>query len=82
MAKFLTIGKPAARIDSFEKVAGAAIYATDYVLPQSLWGKAVRSYLPHARILKVDTSRAKSYPGVVAVLTAEEIPDIHRCFAF
>lgn len=76
MANFLTIGKPVPRVDSFEKVSGVAVFASDYVLPGTLWGKAARSYLPHARILKVDTSRAKSYTGVVAVLTAEEIPDI------
>lgn len=76
MAKFLTIGKPVARVDSLEKLSGAAVYASDYVLPGTLWGKAVRTYLPHVRILKVDTAKAKSYPGVVAVLTAEEIPDI------
>lgn len=76
MAKFLTIGKPVARVDSFEKVSGAAVFASDHVLPGTLWGKAVRSYLPHARILKVDASRAKAHRGVAAVLTAEEIPHI------
>jgi CO/xanthine dehydrogenase Mo-binding subunit len=76
MSDFLTIGKPEPRVDGFGKVSGEAVYAKDFSLPGLLWGKAVRSQLPHARILRVDASRAKARPGVVAVLTAEEIPDI------
>ncbi|MGH7770129.1 MAG: xanthine dehydrogenase family protein molybdopterin-binding subunit, partial [Candidatus Binatia bacterium] len=76
MSDFLTIGKPEPRVDGFAKVSGAAVYAKDFSLPGLLWGKAVRSHVPHARILRVDASRAKARPGVVAVLTAEEIPDI------
>ena len=76
MSDFLTIGKPVTRVDGLGKVSGAAVYAKDFVLPGLLWGKTVRSQLPHARILKVDASRAKALPGVAAVLTAEEMPDI------
>jgi CO/xanthine dehydrogenase Mo-binding subunit len=61
-------------VDGVGKVSGAAVYAKDFSLPGLLWGKAVRSQLPHARIVRVDASRAKARPGVVAVLTAEEIP--------
>ncbi|MBI2089843.1 MAG: xanthine dehydrogenase family protein [Deltaproteobacteria bacterium] len=41
-----------------------------------IWGKALRSPLPHARILRIDTSKARALPGVLAVITAEDIPDV------
>ncbi len=45
-------------------------------LPGLIWGKALRSPLPHARILRIDTTRARSLPGVLTVLTAQDFPDI------
>jgi len=41
-----------------------------------VWGKVLRSPLPHARILHIDTSRARALPGVLAIITAEDIPDV------
>lgn len=46
------------------------------MFPRTVWGKAVRSELPHARILRVDASKANAYPGVLAVLTADDVPDV------
>ena len=62
---FSTIGKSAPRVEGLQKVSGKALYTADHLLPGTLWGKALRSPYPHARILRVDTSRAKSQPGVM-----------------
>jgi carbon-monoxide dehydrogenase large subunit len=70
------VGQPIGRLDGIEKVSGAARYSGDVTLPGVVWGKALRSPLPHARILRIDTSRAKALPGVLAVLTAQDLPDI------
>jgi len=68
------VGKRLPRPDAFEKATGAAKYTVDINLPGMLIGKVLRSPHPHAKILKVDTSRAESLPGVVAVITREDTP--------
>jgi carbon-monoxide dehydrogenase large subunit len=73
---YSTVGKPLGRVEGPAKVTGAAAYAADIRLPGMLWGKAVRSPLPHARIVHIDTAAAKRLPGVLAVLTAADLPDI------
>src|ERR1700757_95768 len=73
---FSSIGKPAPKIEGVEKVSGKALYTADHLLPGTIWGKALRSPYPHARIVRVDTSRAKALPGVMLVLTAADIPNI------
>ena len=70
------VGKPAPKIEGEKKVTGQALYTADYVLPGTLWGKVLRSPYPHARITRVNTDRAKAYPGVLAVLTAADIPAV------
>ena len=67
--------RPEPRIDGVEKVTGAARYAADVCRPGMLWAKVLRSPLPHARILRIETSAARALPGVHAVLTAEDLPD-------
>lgn len=57
-----------------EKVTGQAKYTDDYVFPGMLFGRTLRSPYPHAKILRIDTSRAKALPGVYAVLTYEDVP--------
>ena len=76
MGRFLAVGKAIPRAEGPDKVAGKAAYAADKILPQMIWGKAVRSAFPHAKILSIDSSKAKAYPGVLAVLTAEDVPAI------
>ncbi len=71
---FSVAGKALPRADSYAKVTGAAIYADDIALPRMLFGKLLRSTQAHARILRVDCSRAQALPGVVAVATGEELP--------
>ncbi len=71
---FSVIGKPIPRVEGREKVSGDATYAMDVVLPGMLWGKNVRSPYAHARIVSIDTARARALPGVRAVITAAELP--------
>lgn len=68
------IGKRVARIDSWSKVLGLARYTDDLCLPGMLYVKVARSPYPHARICSIDISRARNYPGVVCVLTAQDVP--------
>jgi CO/xanthine dehydrogenase Mo-binding subunit len=70
------IGQSIGRIDGIGKVSGESRYSGDVTLPGLVWGKALRSPLPHARIVRIDTSRAKALAGVLAVLTARDLPDI------
>jgi CO/xanthine dehydrogenase Mo-binding subunit len=66
------IGKPANRVDGFEKVMGTAKYIADYRLPGMLVAGTWRSPVPHACILKVDVSAALKVPGVLAAITCED----------
>ncbi|HRA01405.1 MAG TPA: 2Fe-2S iron-sulfur cluster-binding protein, partial [Thermoflexales bacterium] len=68
------IGKPMPRPDAIEKVTGAAKYTDDYTFEGMLHGATKRAGVPHARVKKIDTSKAKALPGVHAVLTYEDVP--------
>lgn len=68
-----TIGQNLHRIDGREKVTGKAVYTGDIKLPGMAYGKVLRSPLPHARIRHIDFRRAGSLPGVLAVLTRENL---------
>ena len=70
------VGQPFGKLEGIGKVSGQARYSGDVTLPGLIWGKALRSPLPHARILRIDTSRARALPGVLTVLTAQDLPDI------
>ena len=70
------VGQPVGKLEGIGKVSGQALYSGDVTLPGLVWGKALRSPLPHARILRIDTSRARALPGVLAVLTAQDLPNI------
>ncbi|MBI4594776.1 MAG: xanthine dehydrogenase family protein molybdopterin-binding subunit [Candidatus Tectomicrobia bacterium] len=74
MEDYRFIGKPVSRIDAPDKVSGQAIFIDDIKLPGMLYGKILRSPLPHARILHIDTSAAEGLPGVKAVVTAIDAP--------
>src|SRR3954462_14122281 len=74
MAQFVAVGKPVGRVEGEAKVTGTARYAADVVLPGTLWAKCLRSPLPHARIVRVDTSRAARLPGVRVALSGAEFP--------
>lgn len=68
------IGTPRRKVDATDKVTGALRFADDLALPRMLHCKLLRSRLPHARILKVDVARALAHPGVIAVMTGDELP--------
>jgi len=68
------VGRPVPRPDARAKVTGQATYAADLYFEGMLHAKVLRSKVPHARLLRVDTSKARALPGVVAVLTAEDVP--------
>jgi CO/xanthine dehydrogenase Mo-binding subunit len=70
------VGQPIARLDGIEKVGGTTRYSADVALPGLVWGKVLRSPLPHARIVRIDTAKARAVPGVLAVLTARDLPDV------
>jgi len=70
------VGRNWSRLDGAEKVSGRSIYADDVRLPGMLAGKTVRSPWAHARILNIDTSRAARLPGVKAILTPDDIPEL------
>jgi 4-hydroxybenzoyl-CoA reductase subunit alpha len=68
------IGTARPKVDAYAKVTGRALYADDIMLPRMLYGRLLRSPHAHARILSIDTRRALELPGVVAVLTGEDLP--------
>ncbi|MCC7163971.1 MAG: xanthine dehydrogenase family protein molybdopterin-binding subunit [Anaerolineae bacterium] len=68
------IGKPLPRIDAMGKVTGATKYAGDYTMPNMLHARVLRSKYPSAKIQSVNAARARALPGVVAVLTADDLP--------
>jgi len=71
------IGKARRRVDGHAKVTGQTAFADDIVLPRMLYGKLLRSHLPHARLVAVDTSRAQTAPGVRLVLTGADFPNAY-----
>ena len=72
------VGQPLARIDAPEKVSGRAVYGVDLKLPGMLHARILRSPLPHARIVSIDTSRAERLIGVRAVVTGRDAPYTHN----
>lgn len=71
-APYGSVGKRARRVDAHERVTGRAVYPADFNLPRQLVGRIMRSPHAHARILRIDTSRAEAMPGVKAVVTAAD----------
>jgi CO/xanthine dehydrogenase Mo-binding subunit len=67
------VGVSIRRIDGMEKVAGQALYAGDFSLPGMAHAKVLRSPVPHARIRRIDASKATGLTGVFAVLTRDNL---------
>ncbi|MBI1729573.1 xanthine dehydrogenase family protein molybdopterin-binding subunit [Candidatus Acetothermia bacterium] len=74
--EFSVVGQPHTRIDGSERVTGGAKFTHDIHLPGMLYGKFLRSPHPHAQIKKISTSRAEKLPGVRAIFTYENSPEI------
>src|SRR6059036_369988 len=70
---FDIIGKTVPKRDGAEKVTSRTRYLHDLVLPRLAHGKILRARYPHARIVRIDTSRARALPGVLAVLTGDDV---------
>jgi len=73
-----SVGHTHLRPDGIEKVNGKAIYTDDLVFDGMLYAKAKRAMIPHGFLTKLDISKAKALKGVVAVLTADDIPAEHN----
>ncbi|GAA4328211.1 xanthine dehydrogenase family protein molybdopterin-binding subunit [Variovorax defluvii] len=71
-----TLGTSVPQVNARAKVMGRAQYAGDIQLPGMLHGKVLRSPYPHARIVRVDVSRALALPGVKAVATGADGPQV------
>ncbi len=70
------VGTRPIRPDGVDKVTGRANFGADMVMPGMLWGKIKRSPHAHARILSINTDKAMALPGVKAVTTRADFPDI------
>ena len=80
MSGLAVIGKATPKKDGADKVTGRTRFLHDLVLPRMAWGKILRARHPHARIVRLDTSRAAALPGVLAVITAADVEQ--RPFGF
>ena len=76
------VGTRPVRPDGVDKVTGRALFAADTRAAGMVWGKIKRSPHAHARIVSIDTGRAKALPGVMAVVTAADFPNIPSEEAF
>jgi CO/xanthine dehydrogenase Mo-binding subunit len=73
---YQVVGQSVPRVDNTGKVTGEARYTSDVFLPGTLWAKTLRSPYSHARIKRIDASRAAKAPGVRAVVTGNDVRGI------
>ncbi|MCY3003302.1 MAG: molybdopterin-dependent oxidoreductase [Planctomycetota bacterium] len=71
---FKVVGQPRPKVDGIAKATGAAVYTDDLTFPGMLHAKTLRSPHAHARIVRIDTSKARALKGVHAVLTGDSMP--------
>ena len=74
--EYTVIGTRPIRHDGADKVTGRALYGADFQMAGLLHGFILRSPHAHARIRRIDTSKAAAFPGVKAVLTADDFPQV------
>ena len=75
-AEYTVWARAPARMGGVERVIGTGIYGIDLELKDQLHGGILRSQYAHAKIVSIDTSEAKKLPGVHAVVTAADAPDV------
>jgi len=75
MSNYNVVGKRIPKLDAAQKAMGRAEYIQDIKLPGMLYGKILYSKYAHAKIIKIDISKAKALPGVHAVLTGNDVPE-------
>ena len=80
MSDFVYVGKSIPRTIETDKVTGRAVYMNDLKRPGMLYGKILYSRYSHAKIKRIDASKAKKLQGVRAVLTGHDIPDVRVGF--
>jgi xanthine dehydrogenase molybdenum-binding subunit len=80
-ANFRVIGTRPIRPDGVDKVTGRALYGADYSLPGMLHGCVLRSPYAHARIKSIDITKALKHPGVKAIVTARDFPEVKGVMA-
>ena len=68
------VGKPFRKVDARAKCTGQTKFADDIFLPRMLYCKILRSHLPHALIKNIDLSKARSLPGVIAIISGKDLP--------
>ena len=73
---YKVIGKRPIRHDGFDKVTGRARFSADIQMPGLCFGKILRSPHAHAKIRSIDTSKAEALPGVVAVVSSLDLPEV------
>jgi CO/xanthine dehydrogenase Mo-binding subunit len=75
------VGRPTPRVEGELKVTGKAQYSADVKLPDTLWGRCLRSPIACGRIKSIDTSKAWQVPGVKAVITGQDVTGLRigRC---
>jgi len=66
------VGQPVPRKDARDIVTGNVVYSVDVSLPGMLYGRVVRSPIASGRILRIDVSKARAFPGVKAAITAQK----------
>ncbi|MBI1848118.1 MAG: xanthine dehydrogenase family protein molybdopterin-binding subunit [Candidatus Rokubacteria bacterium] len=71
--QFAVVGKSTPKRDGVEKVTGRTRYLHDLALPRMAHGRILRARFPHARIVSIDATRARALPGVLVVLTGEDV---------
>jgi CO/xanthine dehydrogenase Mo-binding subunit len=69
-------GRRLPRLDGAAKASGRHVYGADFALPGMLYGKILRSRVPRARLVRIDTRRAAALAGVRAVITAADVPEV------
>ena len=74
MENYSIVGKRIPHRDSVEKVTGSAVFTSDIKLSGMLYGKILRSTVPHAKIRKIDISKATRLKGVKAIITSQDTP--------
>jgi CO/xanthine dehydrogenase Mo-binding subunit len=74
--KFKVVGTRPVRPDGVDKVTGRAKYGADAFAPGQLVGRILRSPHAHARIVSIETAEAEKLPGVKAVITSKDLPDL------
>ena len=71
--KTSVIGRVLGRVEGESKVTGSSAYSADIMRPDTLWAGFLRSPYHHARVVKIDASRAQRLRGVKAVITGKDV---------